>query len=444
MPTNSRKIYSHAQKLVNYFPCGECFECRRKKTEDLMVRAYFEDCKYVLFDTLTYSEKCVPWLKSVLYRQFHQYKIDSLVGVQNKDFILSFDDIRIIYYPDFQKFMKRLRKYFDTDNEIKYIVSAEYGTEEGRTHRPHFHCIFFCNLDIEPKELSRKIKKCWKFGITDGWQDKGIDYFLNNRVFNGYDAKYKVIGYLCKYVTKESEYERIVKDTLNKAMRQIYAQLYRGHSTDLEREQVSKLIKSHKQFVKWSKGFGKSFLTDKNIEEFESKLYVQIRTDLRNKKYSLPLYYRRKIYNEIDKSTKEVRLNERGLKLLPKKLRSEYYNNIKRMQLYNDSDVSNETLAYYLTYVKDRKEGDFLPNYNEVVALNFNSLLDRKTFPKGNVIKDDKIYSTEQFIENSVKNYPEYDEILENIFKVESDKKAKVSAIQEYNYNLKKNCKKCL
>lgn len=434
MPTNAKRIYNHAQKLVNYFPCGECFECRRQKTQDLMVRAYFEDdCKFTLFDTLTYSEKCVPWLKSTLLNEIKM------------DIDLNIEDMRIVLYDDYQKFMKRLRKNIQGyDVKIKYIVSAEYGTEEGRTHRPHFHCIFFVNGEIEPKELSRLIKKSWQFGITDGWQDKGLNYFNTKRIFNGYDAKYKVIGYLCKYVTKDNEYEQNVIERLRQAGKQIYAQLYRVNATRETKEYVSKILKKHKQFTKWSKGFGEKFIDEQNMMKFENMGYIQIRTDLNNKKYSLPLYYRRKMYNVIDKKTKEVRLNDNGIRYLETKLKNEYNNNLKRMQLYNDSDIENKVLAYYITYVKDRKKGDLLPDYGNIVALNENSIIDKYTYPKGNVLYDGKNYSTEEFIRISVKNNLEFDEILEKIFKKESEDKTKISVITEYNYKMKKNAKKML
>lgn len=434
MPTNAKRIYNHAQKLVNYFPCGECFECRMQKTQDLMVRAYFEeDCQFTLFDTLTYSEKCVPWLKHTLLNEIKM------------DIDLNIEDMRIVLYDDYQKFMKRLRKNLECyDVKLKYIVSAEYGTEEGRTHRPHFHCIFFVNGLIEPMELSRLIKKSWKFGITDGWQDKGINYFNNKRVFTGYDAKYNVIGYLCKYITKDNEYEKNVIERLRKAGKQIYAQLYKVNATREIKEYVSKILKKHKQFTKWSKGFGEKYINEDNMKKFEKTGYIQIRTDLKNKKYALPLYYRRKLYNLIDKDTKEIRLNENGKRYLEIKLRNEYNNNLKRLQIYNDSDISNQELANYLTYIKDRKKGDLIPNYEKIVALNDNSVLDRLTFPKGNVLIDGKNYSTEHFIEISVKNNLVYDEILEKIFKKESEDKTKISVITEYNYNLKKNVKKML
>lgn len=61
------------------------------------------------------------------------------------------DCIPLLYYPDFQRFMKRLRKLltkkFGKNNEetkVRYYAIGEYGTS---SYRPHWHLLLFINSD---------------------------------------------------------------------------------------------------------------------------------------------------------------------------------------------------------------------------------------------------------------------------------------------------------
>lgn len=77
---------------------------------------------------------------------------------------------------DFQKFMKRLRKFFQ-DRRIRYYQCGEYGqTDDGQIGRPHYHACLF-NLDFPDKELfsdskgnplfiSKTLEKIWGKGFA--------------------------------------------------------------------------------------------------------------------------------------------------------------------------------------------------------------------------------------------------------------------------------------
>ena len=53
------------------------------------------------------------------------------------------DCVPLLYYPDLQRFLKRLRKYFSKlfkDEKIRYYAIGEYGTS---SYRPHWHILLF-------------------------------------------------------------------------------------------------------------------------------------------------------------------------------------------------------------------------------------------------------------------------------------------------------------
>lgn len=124
-------------------PCGKCIECRLEYARQWAVRCVHEASMHDSnsFITLTYSDKD---LKSP----------------------------RLIY-PDFQKFMKKLRK---TQNEpIGCFVTGEYGE---KTKRPHWHAILF---NYTPRDgvpsrktiqgdqtfTSESLEKIWGHGRTE-------------------------------------------------------------------------------------------------------------------------------------------------------------------------------------------------------------------------------------------------------------------------------------
>lgn len=89
-------------------PCGRCDECIQSRASSWATRCQHEMALHAdnCFITLTYNQETVP----------------------------SIHDIK----PEFQKFIKRLRKKIK--KPIRYIVSHEYGST---TFRPHHHAIIF-------------------------------------------------------------------------------------------------------------------------------------------------------------------------------------------------------------------------------------------------------------------------------------------------------------
>lgn len=111
-------------------PCGNCFRCRDRRSNDWIYRLLQEDKRAIssFFVTLTYDNANVP---------------------------LSQSGLLSLKYDDVTKFFKRLRYYqtqyrkkwypeIDHDPKIRYYLVGEYG---GRTDRPHYHAVVFNVLD---------------------------------------------------------------------------------------------------------------------------------------------------------------------------------------------------------------------------------------------------------------------------------------------------------
>jgi len=123
-------------------PCGRCVGCRLERSRQWSVRIMHESQLHAenSFITLTYDDAHVP-----------------------SDYSLR--------YPDFQKFMKRLRKH--TGLPIRYYMCGEYGETFSR---PHFHsCIFgfrpedgveFSKSGGNPIYTSEVLSKLWPFGFS--------------------------------------------------------------------------------------------------------------------------------------------------------------------------------------------------------------------------------------------------------------------------------------
>ena len=94
--------------------------------------------------------------------------------------------IPLLYYPDIQRFIKRLRKLitnkFGKNEKIRYYIIGEYGTS---SYRPHWHVLLFIDSDSVSEWLlnsftenrvlstskrtihsSRILSSLWKFGVS--------------------------------------------------------------------------------------------------------------------------------------------------------------------------------------------------------------------------------------------------------------------------------------
>lgn len=118
----------HPIKQTLKVPCGHCPECRSLRRLQWVFRLENEAKvhAYNYFITLTYSDKYLP-----------------------KDGQL--------YKPDFQDFMKRLRK--NLGFRLKYFTCGEYGDTFGRCH---WHSILFADSPITVDD----IRRAWTYGFV--------------------------------------------------------------------------------------------------------------------------------------------------------------------------------------------------------------------------------------------------------------------------------------
>lgn len=126
-------------------PCGKCIGCRLDRSRAWAIRITHEA---QLYDT--------NWFATFTYRDEDLPKSGSLE------------------YPDFQLFMKRLRRKLrgqtpgpEGGYPLRFFCSGEYG---GHTGRPHFHAILF-NLRVGDEQpfvngsfWSKEIERIWEKG----------------------------------------------------------------------------------------------------------------------------------------------------------------------------------------------------------------------------------------------------------------------------------------
>lgn len=93
-----------------WVPCGHCRACRIARSRQWYTRLYHESVYHddMCFATITYNDDSLP-----ANQQISKYEMKT--------------------------FLKRLRHY-SGDRKIRYYLCGEYGD---KTHRPHYHAIFF-------------------------------------------------------------------------------------------------------------------------------------------------------------------------------------------------------------------------------------------------------------------------------------------------------------
>lgn len=143
-------------------PCGQCMECRIKRTAEwatriLHERDYHENAYFV---TLTYNNENLP-------------KTNSL-------------DRKAV-----PLFIKNFRKNREAGT-VKYFSCGEYGSEE-KTLRPHYHVIMFTGASVGGDDPVLR-------EIEDAWEHKGFCYLGT--------VTYQSARYVASYVIKKINGEK--------------------------------------------------------------------------------------------------------------------------------------------------------------------------------------------------------------------------------------------
>lgn len=291
----------YSQRFEIEVPCGECAECRETKKSEWYFRTYYQWREtidkggYVLFDTLTYDNKNLPHISDIWNKM---------------------DRNSLLNYPcfnpeDYRLFFVRLRRAldyrgFDVKDNLKYFLCSEYGSDDTKTHRPHYHIlIFITDPTLDPLVLSKLVNTCWSKGRTDGVDYNGAEYVLKKRVFGkGYNMDFKhsqaVCNYVAKYVLKDSKFQKVIDNRIRSVFDRIYEY---GWSNDKNKEdEFKKVVRSVSQFHRQSKGFGEYALnmTEKEINDmFDTGMMSMPTSDLKIVKHiPIPKYYQMKIFYE--------------------------------------------------------------------------------------------------------------------------------------------------
>lgn len=236
-------------------PCGKCIECKIQYQNSWFIRLYEEskNHKHIIFFTLTYRETCVP---------YYVNKYDGQI-------------YRTVYAKHVQDWLKRFRirfnREFGKDAKFKYFITSEYGP---RTYRPHLHGIIFGIDKITSASLFNDWRK--KFG------------FVKVSHINPLDDKRKqnCIRYLAKYCSKgEYECPYVEQGKVNKTFHLISKKL--GYAY-IPRNINYHLTASARRFLP-----GLRYNPDYLHEVNQKRIYT-----LNGFRYSLPRYYKNKIYGE--------------------------------------------------------------------------------------------------------------------------------------------------
>lgn len=230
-------------------PCGQCIECRFKRSRDWAVRCMHEASLHDknAFITLTYAPEHLPSDGSLDYKPF-------------------------------QKFMKRLRKQF-TGTNIRFYMCGEYGENFGR---PHFHACLF-GVDFSDKKYltktksgsviytSKTLEKLWPFGLSSIG-----------------DVNFQSAAYVARYIMK-----KITGDASFKHYNQIDAD---GVITTRKPEFTRMSLKP---------GIGAGWL-----DKFHSDVYPHDFVVVNGRKNAVPRYYDKKISKNVDGTFDDYDIDE--------------------------------------------------------------------------------------------------------------------------------------
>lgn len=265
MCTHKTKVFNKYNGKYLYVSCGRCPACQQEKANRraARIRANRSPGKMALFVHLTYLNECVPYIlksdlesrpddipvyrdydrrwsrvsgrkRSYLLRYYRQHDEVDRLDLINKDGSSQLDNydsntltknlkdlkntyhrrpttlpmsgkIGIIYYPDVQNFIKKLRinlkRLYDIPSDsFSVYISSEYG-EDG--YRPHFHLLVFFDKALET-QFRDSILKSWTYAFRN---------ITSRRLERAIDAS----KYCASYVNKPSDFPPVLSARAFKA-----------------------------------------------------------------------------------------------------------------------------------------------------------------------------------------------------------------------------------
>lgn len=235
---NYRGMQGDFYEIGTYTKCGACAQCVAEKSNNWVIRNWYEAKRNVpkSFITLTYAENPI-----------------------------------ILVRKDVQDFMKRLRRYLDyrEEEKVRMFQNGEYGILNGR---PHFHILLYNWEDKNAKYLginrkkqivyqSEIIQKVWGLGRTSyqSFSTHEIPYVsLYNTPQETFKRAYKMTRQKLKTLTEYAHshnFEENQRRNLLIELNEIQKKM------DLEKSKYYLI----KEFNSWSQALG--------WEEFEKEYY---------------------------------------------------------------------------------------------------------------------------------------------------------------------------
>lgn len=257
-------------------PCGKCVECRKAQQNEFVYKCVESAKQYgsVWFITLTYNNNSVP----VTFDE--EGEIDEETG-EFKDEILTLKRADVVNWK--KRVKKAYEKKYGERLELKYLIVGEYGP---RTHRPHYHGMFF--------GLNEKAAKM----LQDDWEKKnGFTYFKHIPCLpiNGVDHVQRTSRYCAKYCVKltELEDEAVLKGKVEKPRKMTS----KGLGINLKKFVDMKRYYLAQDMFNYNP---ETVHQDLNKSEL-NKIIKEIKK--RRKQKPIPSYFRKKIYYTYDPDT---------------------------------------------------------------------------------------------------------------------------------------------
>lgn len=231
-------IFAHGRQL----PCGRCGYCLQKRSLEWQFRLTQEAKEWstTSFITLTYDEDCEP-----------------VNGVDKHEI---------------QCFLKRLRKVV----KFKYYATSEYGPT--RTHRPHYHILFFHNL--MPEHFYSHVEDCWRKGIISigDLNDNRVAYCANYHISKAYNPDGKNANFCLMSKKLGADFLTPERVEFFQNTGRMYVKHYDGYNMPMPRYFKKSLIFNPEHILMMRKKIEKQSLID------DKSLYALLKQEERIKK----------------------------------------------------------------------------------------------------------------------------------------------------------------
>lgn len=364
-PTNLQFILPNRfESFTNTYQNTETAKSKTERIIQEYVRAQYQamECLkmggYMIFDTLTYNEENLPHIWDIIQDMNINVKTKTLKKELN---ISCFRPL------DIRLFLARLRRHLNywyniNENCFNYLICSEYGTDETKTMRPHYHIIFYVMTNkIDPINFSKAIKECWGKGLTDGVDDKGIKYFKEKRLFttetkNSLNTSIlNVVDYITKYIGKQENFENKFDKIKNNLIKELWGhddiedefELWKIKSKSInEYRTIKKFLRNCRPFSKKGHGYGEYYIkwlqngSDEATQQLKNicetaTLIIPMNKNQKIYKAPLPQYYYRKLFMEeyYDwQGKKQWRLSTFGMMWWKKQKENAIKNTVNKME----------------------------------------------------------------------------------------------------------------